>query len=86
VCKEQPTSQATVIKGKARLSPPSRLLTNGRHFQEQVRGHDFPPAFLSKALSIAVRVMFHGDEYGTRINTDLQCFFGLELPSGIKTI
>lgn len=37
-------------------------------------------------LPSSLRVMFHLDDYRTRIKTDLQYFFALTLPSGIKTI
>lgn len=37
-------------------------------------------------LALEWGLMFYWDDYRTRIKTDLQCFFALELPSGIKTI
>lgn len=83
VSEEPHTLQAMGIKGKEKLKT-SSFMTNGSHCQEWVWGHNFPPAFISETPGIAARVTFHPDDFWTRMKTDVQCCFALELPSGIK--
>lgn len=79
---EPSTFQAMRIKEKEKLETSSSL-TNGSHCQEQVWGHDFPPAFMSDTPGIGVRVTFHPDGLRTRMKTDVQCCFALE-PVALK--
>lgn len=82
VSEEPPTSQAMGIKGKAKLRTSSSF--NGSHYQKQVWGHHFPPAFISETPGIGARVTFHPDDLRTRMKTDVQCCFALELPMALK--
>lgn len=82
VSEEPHTAQAMGINGKAKLRTSSSF--NGSHCQEQVWGHNFPTAFISETPGIGARVTFHPDDLRTRMKTDVQCCFALELPNGIK--
>lgn len=81
---EPPTFQAMGIKGKGKLRTSSSFMTNGSHSQEWVWGHNFPPAFIGEIAGIGARVTFHPEDLRTRMKTDVQSCFALELPSGFK--